>query len=83
MPLQLRLPKNSRPRKGKAFPPINGATRTKTLHIYRYDPDSVENRRVRPASSDLREVALERLVRLLCGGFQVLKNFVNHRSCFL
>ncbi len=46
MPLQLRLPKNSRPRKGKAFPPINGATRTKTLHIYRYDPDSGENPRM-------------------------------------
>ncbi len=44
--LQLRLPKNARPQEGKTFPAAEGAKRTKTLRIYRWDPDSGDNPRV-------------------------------------
>jgi succinate dehydrogenase / fumarate reductase iron-sulfur subunit len=81
MPLQLRLPKNSRPRKGKAFPPINGATRTKTLHIYRYDPDSGDNPRI-----DSYVVDLDTCGPMLLDAINQVKNEIDptltyRRSC--
>ncbi len=51
--LQLRLPKNARPVTGKTHPPIAGASRTKTLKIYRFDPDSDENPRIDSYTVDL------------------------------
>ncbi len=48
-----RLPKNSRIGKGQHFPAPEGAKRTKTFRIYRYDPDSGENPRVDSYDIDL------------------------------
>jgi len=43
---EFRLPKNSRIMKGKTFPAPEGATRTRTFKVYRWDPDDGENPRV-------------------------------------
>ena len=56
--VQLTLPKNSKPRKGKVWPRptmSNGKKprRTKDFHVYRYDPDKDENPRVDIYAVDL------------------------------
>jgi succinate dehydrogenase / fumarate reductase iron-sulfur subunit len=43
---EFRLPKNSRITKGKTFSAPDGATRTKTFRVYRWDPDDGTNPRV-------------------------------------
>ncbi len=43
---EFRLPKNSRIMKGKSFPAPEGATRTRTFKVYRWNPDDGENPRV-------------------------------------
>jgi succinate dehydrogenase / fumarate reductase iron-sulfur subunit len=43
--VELRLPKNSRPRVGKTWPRPDVAV-TREFHIYRYDPDTGENPRI-------------------------------------
>ncbi len=50
---QLSLPKNSRVRVGRSHPAPEGAKRTKTLKIYRYDPDSGETPRLDSFAVDL------------------------------
>lgn len=44
--VEFMLPKNSRPKKGKTWPAPEGATKTRTFRIYRYDPDLSENPRI-------------------------------------
>ena len=43
---EFRLPNNSRISKGKSFPAPEGATRTRTFRVYRWDPDDGDNPRV-------------------------------------
>ncbi len=43
--VQLRLPENSRVKKGKHHPAPQGAAKTKTFRIYRYDPEEPGNPR--------------------------------------
>ena len=43
--VQLTLPQNSRVQKGGRFPAPEGATRTRTFKIYRFDPDNGDNPR--------------------------------------
>jgi succinate dehydrogenase / fumarate reductase iron-sulfur subunit len=43
--VELRLPKNSRPRVGKTWPKPDSAT-LREFHIYRYDPDTGDNPRI-------------------------------------
>ena len=79
--LQLRLPKNSRIQTGRAYPPVNGATNTKTLHIYRYDPDTGENPRM-----DSYVVDLDRCGPMLLDAINYVKNEIDpsvtyRRSC--
>lgn len=47
------LPKNSRVTKGKHYPAANDAARTKTVQVYRWDPDLGENPRVDTFEIDL------------------------------
>lgn len=44
--VQILLPKNSKPTKGKAHPAPAGAKNTKRFQVYRYDPDSAANPRI-------------------------------------
>ena len=44
--VQLTLPRNSRIRKGKTWPAPAGAAETRTVRVYRWDPDDAENPRV-------------------------------------
>ena len=44
--VQLTLPKNSTIRVGKTWPKPNGATNTRKVQIYRWNPDDGENPRV-------------------------------------
>ena len=50
---EFRLPKNSRITKGKSFPAPEGAARTKTFRVYRWDPDDGNNPRVDSFDVDL------------------------------
>ena len=50
---EFRLPKNSRITKGKSFPAPEGASRTKTFRVYRWDPDDGQNPRVDGYDVDL------------------------------
>ncbi|TDI59354.1 MAG: succinate dehydrogenase iron-sulfur subunit [Alphaproteobacteria bacterium] len=50
---EFRLPKNSRVKKGKAFKAPKGATNTKTISVYRWDPDDGENPRMDSYEVDL------------------------------
>ncbi len=43
--VQLRLPENSRVKKGRHHPAPAGATKTKTFRVYRYDPEEPGNPR--------------------------------------
>ncbi len=51
--VELALPKNSKVRKGKAWPAPDGATNLKTFKVYRYDPDSGETPRLDTYKVDL------------------------------
>ena len=44
--VELSLPRNSRPTKGKAYAAPEGAKNVKRFYIYRYDPDSDANPRI-------------------------------------
>ena len=43
--VELTLPKNSRVQQGGRFPAREGAMRTRTFKVYRYDPDTADNPR--------------------------------------
>ena len=43
--VELTLPQNSRVQKGGRFPAPEGATRTRTFKVYRYDPETKDNPR--------------------------------------
>ena len=64
---QFRLPKNSRIRDGKHFPAPDGAKRTKTFRIYRWDPDSGDNPRIDRFEIDLDKcgpMVLDALIKI-------------------
>ncbi|NKI35469.1 succinate dehydrogenase iron-sulfur subunit [Wenzhouxiangella sp. XN79A] len=64
---EFRLPKNSRIREGKQFPAPDGASRTKTFRIYRWDPDSGENPRIDRFDVDLDKcgpMVLDALIKI-------------------
>ncbi len=50
---EFRLPENSKIRPGKTVDAANGASRSRTFRIYRWDPDSGENPRVDSYTIDL------------------------------
>jgi succinate dehydrogenase / fumarate reductase iron-sulfur subunit len=84
--VQLTLPKNSKPKKGKVWPrptTANGKKprRTKDFHIYRYDPDMDENPRV-----DIYAVDLASCGPMVLDGLIKIKNEIDstltfRRSC--
>ena len=47
------LPKNSKVQKGKRHAAPEGASETRTVHVYRYDPDTGENPRIDSYEVDL------------------------------
>ena len=53
--LQLRLPKNSRPGKGKHFPVSEESANTRIFEVYRWDPDSGDTPRVDSYEIDLND----------------------------
>ncbi len=50
---ELTLPRNSRVRKGKTWPAPDDATRPRTFHIYRWDPEAGETPRLDSYTIDL------------------------------
>ena len=84
--VQLTLPKNSKPKKGKVWPRptmANGKKprRTKDFHVYRYDPDMDENPRV-----DIYAVDLASCGPMVLDGLIKIKNEIDstltfRRSC--
>ncbi len=79
--VQLRLPPNSRVKKGKHFPSATQSSNMKVFTIYRYDPDSKENPRY-----DTYEINLEECGPMVLDVLIKIKNEVDttltfRRSC--
>ncbi len=79
--VQLTLPKNSRPKKGKNFPAGKGAKNTKIFKVYRWSPDDRENPRI-----DKFEVDLDTCGPMVLDALIKIKNEVDstltfRRSC--
>ena len=75
------LPKNSKIGKGRNVPAPNGATNTKTFHVYRWNPDDGQNPRM-----DSFEVDLDTCGPMVLDGLIKIKNEMDatvtfRRSC--
>ena len=51
--VELALPKNSKVKKGKSWPAPQGAKRTRTFHVYRWNPEDGQNPRIDTYTIDL------------------------------
>ena len=79
--VELTLPKNSRVQQGGRFPAREGATRTRTFKVYRYDPDTEDNPRW-----DTYEVDLDACGPMVLDALLHIKNTMDstltlRRSC--
>ena len=79
--VQLRLPQNSKIRAGKIWPFPEGATNTKRLKVYRWNPDDDENPR-----QDVYTVDLDRIGPMVLDALIFIKNEIDptltfRRSC--
>ncbi|MFT4562391.1 MAG: succinate dehydrogenase / fumarate reductase iron-sulfur subunit [Gammaproteobacteria bacterium] len=75
------LPKNSKISKGKSFDAANGATRSKRLVVYRWDPDTGENPR-----TDTYDIDLDKCGPMVLDAIIHIKNEIDptltfRRSC--
>ncbi|NKB39206.1 MAG: succinate dehydrogenase iron-sulfur subunit [Gammaproteobacteria bacterium] len=75
------LPKNSKVKKGKSISAANGASNTRTFHIYRWEPDSGENPRM-----DSYEIDLDKCGPMVLDAIIYIKNEIDstltfRRSC--
>jgi succinate dehydrogenase / fumarate reductase, iron-sulfur subunit len=63
---EFRLPANSRIQKGQTHPAPAGSAKTRTFHIYRYDPDSGQNPRLDRFEVDLtgQSMVLDALIQI-------------------
>ncbi len=78
---EFRLPKNSRVSKGKHYPAATNAKRTKTVQVYRWDPDAGENPR-----TDTFEIDLDQCGPMVLDAIIKIKNEIDpsltfRRSC--
>ena len=78
---QFTLPKNSKVKQGNSFPLNNGATRKKTLQVYRWDPDTGGNPRM-----DSYEIDLDKCGPMVLDALIHIKNDIDstltfRRSC--
>ena len=78
---QLTLLKHSKVKQGKTFPLRDGATRKKTLRVYRWDPDAGENPRL-----DSYEIDLDKCGQMVLDALIHIKNDIDptltfRRSC--
>ena len=75
------LPKNSKVRRGNRHPAAAGAKRTRTFHVYRWDPDSPETPRM-----DSYEINLDNCGPMVLDALIHIKNDIDptlafRRSC--
>lgn len=78
--VQLTLPKNSQPKKGKTWPKPSGS-KVREFHIYRYDPDSSDNPRIDTYFVDLEDCGPMVLDALLYIKDKVDPTLTLRRSC--
>ena len=79
--VQLRLPANSRIQTGKSWPKSDGAARTKTFKVYRWNPDDGQSPRI-----DTYEVYLDECGPMVLDALIKIKNEIDptltfRRSC--
>ena len=79
--VEFRLPANSRISTGKSWPRSDGATRTKTFNVYRWNPDDEQNPRI-----DTYEVGLDKCGPMVLDALIKIKNEIDptltfRRSC--
>ncbi|MEM9289419.1 MAG: 2Fe-2S iron-sulfur cluster-binding protein, partial [Pseudomonadota bacterium] len=75
------LPANSKIGKGKAHPPADGATNTRTFKVYRWNPDDGQNPRM-----DTYEVDMDECGPMVLDALGYIKNIIDptltyRRSC--
>src|SRR6266404_2415069 len=75
--VQLSLPKNSAMIEGKTFIASSGATRVKTLRVYRWSPDDDSNPRI-----DTYEVDLDTCGPMVLDALIKIKNEVDQTLAF-
>ena len=75
------LPANSKPKIGNTHPAPQGAKRTKTFKIYRYDPDKGENPRIDSYTLDMDDTAPMVLDALIKIKNEVDTSLTFRRSC--
>lgn len=78
---EFKLPANSVVKQGKTWPAPQGATRTKSFKIYRYDPDTGENPRWDTFEIDLDDCAPMVLDALLKIKNEIDPSLTFRRSC--
>ena len=78
---QFTLPANSKIGKGKSFPAPNGATKTRTFQIYRWNPDDGTNPRIDSYTIDLNDCGPMVLDALIHIKDQVDTTLTFRRSC--
>lgn len=81
VPRNMGVAPESRIKKGKLWPAPAGATRTKQLQIYRYDPDSVANPRMDTFEVDLDDCGPMTLDALIWIKSKVDSTLTFRRSC--
>ena len=79
--VEITLPKSSKVKKGKTFSAADGASNTRTFHIYRWEPDSGENPRM-----DSYEIDLDKCGPMVLDAIIYIKNEIDstltfRRSC--
>lgn len=79
--VELTLPKHAQVKKGKVWPKTEGAKRTKTFKIYRYDPDDSQNPRWDSYQVDLDQVRPMVLDALIWIKDNVDSTLTFRRSC--
>ena len=75
--VELVLPRNSKIKRGKAWPKTEGAKKTKTFKVYRYEPESGEN-----PSWDTYKVDLETCGPMVLDGLIKIKNEIDSTLAF-
>lgn len=78
---QFTLPSNSRIRIGKTWPAAEGATRTRRVNVYRWDPDAGENPRIDTFHVDLDRCGPMVLDAIIAIKEQIDSTLTFRRSC--
>lgn len=84
--VEFALPQNSRPVEGKLYPAPTGAERVKSFHIYRWDPEDIEEGKPKNPRIDVFEIDLDKCGPMVLDALLYIKDNIDstltlRRSC--